>query len=528
MRTTSTSPSPADSSNPDPSPCRTRPSAPQRVQAPKSAAQTRHATKSRRGGPRWAHPIVGLLALLLLPPVLSACSSESPDSHAAGEHEDDEGQHQDGAHSEGVDSHEGEEGHIELTEQQFLSAGIEVATAKTGNIAEVLVLPGSVTPNADTVLHVTPRVAGRVRSVSKHLGDHVQPGEVLCTLDSVQLGDAVSDFIRDREVVAAAELTLERERDLYSDRLTQLSAVLDGSIEVQKQIFDREEELQQKAVSTVRPLLEAQRDLELARLERDIQLTEFEAERDMRLLALEIDVRKKRIALDAQSNRLLALGIDSNQLDGLDESSPLLAGEYQVRATGSGVIVSRHVSTGEFVDPGAKLFVVHNLESVWFIASAFEQQLLSIDVGQPVTVRLNAFPKTSFRGTVSFLDYHVEPVSRSVGVRISLENAPHAGWDSKYPIRPGMFGKATIETDSRQAAVVLPESAIVHDDASDYVFVQVEPFAFERREVELRPVDNDSVEIISGLDAGEMVAVTGTFFLKSAERQGELGGGHSH
>ena len=68
----------------------------------------------------------------------------------------------------------------------------------------------------------------------------------------------------------------------------------------------------------------------------------------------------------------------------------------------------------------------------------------------------------------------------------------------------------------------------MHDDEGDYVFVQVEPFAFERRDVAVKPVAGDMVEVTSGLEAGEKVAVSGTFLLKSAERQGELGGGHSH
>lgn len=493
------------------------------VEAQSSSSQTRHAPKSLAENVLRARSFAALLGLLLLPSIFFSCSAEDTDPHGEVGHQDEAR-----AHSEEEDSHDGPEGHVELTEQQFHSAEIQVVSAQPGDVTEVLVLQGSITPNADTVLHVTPRVAGRVRSVSKHLGDEVEAGELLCTLDSVQLGDAVSDFIRDQEMVAAAEVTLTRESELLADRLARLTVVLEGAIGVQQSIFDREEQLQQKAVSTVRPLLEAQRDLELAKLERDREVNELEAERDARLLALEIDVRKKRIALAAQANRLRALGLETEQLEDLDGSSPLLAGEYQVRATGSGVIVRRHVSTGEFVEPGAKLYVVQDLKSVWFIASAFEQQLLSLDIGQPVTVELNAFPETSFRGSVSFLDYLVDPVSRSVGVRISLENEPQAGWSAEYPMRPGMFGRAAIETDSREAALVLPESAIVHDDDGDYVFVQVEPFAFDRRGVEVKSVRGGLVEVVSGLEVGEAVAVTGTFLLKSAERQGELGGGHSH
>lgn len=456
--------------------------------------------------------------------LLIACSS-GEDDHSGHGHEGEDTE----AHSEeGEDEHEGEEGHVELTEQQFRSAGIEVTVAKSGRVSEALTLPGTIAPNADAVLHVTPRVSGQVRSVSKHLGESVDAGEVLCVIDSVELGAAVADYMRDREMVRAAEETLERARELYVGRLEALATVLDGAVGIQERIYKREEELQKKAVSTVRPLLEADKAFQMAKLERDKQLTELKAERDGRLLALEVDVRTKRIDLTAATNMLRTLGLSADELEGLDEASPLLSGEYRVKSPGSGVVVNRHVSTGEFVDAGAKLYIIENLSSVWFVASAFEEQLRLVRSGQTAHVALDAFPETTLSGTVSFVDYHVDSTSRSVGVRITLDNAQLESWPEELPLRPGMFGRAQLETTSRQAALVLPEAALVHDDAGDYVFVQVEPFAFERRDVVVKPVAGDMVEVTSGLEAGEKVAISGTFLLKSAERQGELGGGHSH
>ena len=246
------------------------------------------------------------------------------------------------------------------------------------------------------------------------------------------------------------------------------------------------------------------------------------------MLELEVELRIKRINLAAATNQLRTLGLGPDELEDLDADSALLSGEYQVLASGSGVVVSRHVSVGEYVEAGSKLFIIENLSSVWFVASAFEEQLQSVRSGQNAFVSLDAFPGTTLNGTVSFLDYHVDPTSRSVGVRITLDNAQLDSWPEELPLRPGMFGRVQLETGLRQADIVLPERALVHDDAGDYVFVQVEPFAFERRDVSIKHAAGEMVEVTSGLKAGEMVAVSGTFFLKSAERQGELGGGHSH
>ncbi len=458
--------------------------------------------------------------------VLFGCSSG--DTGQDGEHDGHDHGGESRAENDAHGGHEGESGHVKLTERQFRSAGIEVLAASSGEVSEVLTLPGTVAPNSDAVLHVTPRVAGQVRLVSKQLGESVEAGELLCVLDSVELGEAVADYFRDRELVEAANETLVRGQERYAGRLVALTSVLEGSIEIQQHIYERERELQEKAVSTMRPLLEADKAFQLARLEKDKQLTELNAERDAYVQELEVDLRTKRIDLAAASNQLKTLGLDPNALEELDEASPLLSGEYRLYAPGSGVVVNRHASTGEYVEAGTKLYIIEDLSSVWFVASAFEEQLQSIRSQQKAVVSLDAFPGTTLSGFVSFLDYHVDPTSRTVGVRITLDNAQLGEWPEEFPLRPGMFGRVELQTTTRQAALVLPEPALVHEDAGDYVFVQVEPFAFERRDVAVRHVADGMVEITSGLKPGELVAISGTFLLKSAERQGELGGGHSH
>lgn len=247
-------------------------------------------------------------------------------------------------------------GHVELTEAQFRSAGIELVAVGPGQVHDALTLAGTIAPNADAVMHVTPRVSGQVRLVSKNLGERVESGELLCVIDSVELGEAVAEYLRDLERVRAAQLTIERETSLLAERLEALRSVLDGSVAIQERIHERERELQEKAVSTVRPLLEAEKALQLARLDREMRLTDLRAARDGRLLELDVDLRTKRIELAAAASRLRAMGLAQGQIEEIDADSPLVAGEYPIRSPGSGVIVDRHVSNGEFVEAGSKLY----------------------------------------------------------------------------------------------------------------------------------------------------------------------------
>lgn len=455
-----------------------------------------------------------LLSTLLL--FLAACSK-------AGESDPREASQQ-GA--EGHEEHEGES--IELTEAQVEAAGIRVERAAAGELARRLTLPAVAAANADAVTHVNPKAPGIVRSIHKQLGEDVEQGELLCVIDSVELGSAVAAFVRARALAEAAETTLERESELFQERLETAERVLQGAVEINRRIHEREKELQAKAVSTIRPLLEADKALKNSELQKDRELTDLRAERDARLLALEVGLTERRIGQDAARNALLALGVDPALLEELQPGSPLLAGTYEIRAPRGGIVSGRHITTGEFVDAQTKLYTLEDLSRVWILGSAFEEQIQSVRTGQAGEIHLDAFPGRAFEGQVTLVGYKVDPVSRALGVRLELENPTLPDWPEEYPLRPGMFGSVDLVLERIQARVVLPESAVVHEDEGDFVFVRTAPGTFERRHVELGPPSGDVVEVREGIEPGDEIVVAGTFQLKSALRRGELGAGHSH
>ncbi|MAZ90337.1 MAG: hypothetical protein CMF76_00005, partial [Maricaulis sp.] len=240
-------------------------------------------------------------------------------------------------------------------------------------------------------------------------------------------------------------------------------------------------------------------------------------------------------------------------------------GRYPLRAPRSGIVVARDITANEYVDTSSKLFLIQDLSRVWVIASVYEGDLARVRRGQAALVRLEAFPQVTLRGRVTFIDYHVDPNSRACEVRIELPNEPIQGWEEPFPLRPGMFGTVELVLAEKQAAVAVPESAIVHEGERNYVFVALAAkqgaedahgdreehggdegheheghddegdnhdggprHRFARRAVQIGARGGDVVQVTDGLRAGEQVVVEGTFTLKSTARQGELGGGHSH
>jgi len=410
---------------------------------------------------------------------------------------------------------------VALTPEQLESAGIAVASAGPGRVERRLPLTAVVRPDLDAQAHITPKVPGLVRTIHKHLGEQVAAGDLVAEVESVELGQAVSRYLEAVAIADAAGETLAQEREL-----------LDRKVEVAETIYAREAELKEQEITTLRPSYEAERALSAARLERR-----------SRLLALQASLRQREIALETAGEQLHILGLNEAGVAALrDEARDgHRHGRYPIHAPRAGVIVERDVTENEFVDTDDKLFLVQDLREVWVVAAAYEADLRHLRRGQPAVVRLDAFPEVALRGEVTFIQYEVGRTSRAAEVRVELPNSGVPGWEEPFPLRPGMFGKVEVVLEEREAAVVIPEAAVVHEGERDFVFVRLgdhddhddhddagPPARFARRAVELGVLSGDDVEVLSGLEPGDAVVTAGAFTLESLARQGELGGGHSH
>ncbi|MDF1799802.1 MAG: efflux RND transporter periplasmic adaptor subunit [Planctomycetota bacterium] len=482
------------------------------------------------------------LAAFALTPLLwfaTGCSDHAEEpGHLSGPnggelHHDEDGNEHGDEHADDHDEADHDEaGHVEgeldLTPTQLKAIGVVTTTVGPGTLAERLTLRAAVVDNLDTISHVTAKAPGIVRSASGRLGDQVAAGDVLCVIDSAELGREISAHYSARSQADATEGTIALERELYAERIATTEAVLQGAIDLEKRLFEREQSLQAKGVSTLRSLMEAERALAMAEFEKRQGLADLKGERDKRMLELAVQLEEQRIAAEAAHGRLHALGLDADELDETDLDAPIASGTYPIAAAQSGILMDRSISVGQFVDAQTRLYTIEDLSRVWVLASAFEGQLRHVRTGQPVTVKLDAFPGRGFPAKVSRIDYEVDRATRTLGVRVELDNPQIEEWPERFPLRPGMYGSIDVTVSEREVALLLPESALVHEDSGDYVFVRRSEHEFLRRDVQVRATGGPNVEVLSGLEAGDVVVTSGTFKLKSMLRAGELGGGHSH
>lgn len=424
------------------------------------------------------------------------------------------------------DSHEGE---VHLDTKQLMAAGIETIAAAPGAIEKTLHLVARVAGNEDTVVHVSSPVGGIVQTIHKGLGEKVNAGDALVELWSVELGNTISGYLKARATVIASEETLAKSEELFRKRMDTVATVLDGEIAVARKIYERESDLQEQGIATVRPFLEADKELQKAVLGKDREITTLTAERDTQLLALDVAVRQARIEQAAAKDRLLVLGFDEKEIESFQHGQGR-HGRMTLRAPRDGVVVERHVTLNEYIDTTDTLLVINDLSTVWVLASAYEKDLTKLRLGQKAHVRLDALQGADVAGEVSMIDFRISSSTRSAAVRVDLANQRIESWPVEFPLRPGMFGEVEIVIDSWSGRVVLPEAALVHDGEQSFVFVaqKGEDGSFLRKPVKVRRGARELVEIVEGVDPGEAVVVKGSFTLESVVRSGQLGEGHSH
>lgn len=199
------------------------------------------------------------------------------------------------------------------------------------------------------------------------------------------------------------------------------------------------------------------------------------------------------------------------------------SGRYNLVAPLDGTIIEKHASVGEVLKDDTRVFVIADLSTVWVDITVYTKDLARVSVGQSVIIRADGLKKPLL-GSISFVGAIAKTDARAAQARMVLANA-----DGK--LKPGLFVSAEIALEKIDAAVVVPEDAVQTLDGGSVVFVE-EDGAFEARKVKTGHVGVStdgaalSLEILSGLEAGEPFVVKGSFVLKAELGKGSAG--HDH
>ena len=178
----------------------------------------------------------------------------------------------------------------------------------------------------------------------------------------------------------------------------------------------------------------------------------------------------------------------------------------------SGVITERNINPGMEVrsDLTAPLFVISDLSDLWVQIDLFEKDIGLIHVGTKVLLQVPAYPTESFMATVSYISQVVNETSRTVKVRCILPNA-----DGR--LLPAMFAAIEVQSDPDDLAVVVPLTALFTENESDWLYVNIGDYHYQRRPVTVGLRLKDRAVILEGLKPGERFVVHGALLLRTEQ-----------
>jgi cobalt-zinc-cadmium efflux system membrane fusion protein len=196
----------------------------------------------------------------------------------------------------------------------------------------------------------------------------------------------------------------------------------------------------------------------------------------------------------------------------LDVDTASASDQLTIVAPRTGVVIDVGAAPGEFaksLDNANPLCTIADLSTVWAVGDVYEKDLSGIEIGNQAELMVNAYPNGRWRGRISAISNTVDTTTRTLKVRVILTNPG-------LRLKPDMFGTIRVVRGVRPV-VVVPQSAIVREGASAYVFVQTARGHFARRAVTLGPdAAPERVEVSAGLRPGDIVVVEGADLLRAA------------
>jgi cobalt-zinc-cadmium efflux system membrane fusion protein len=216
---------------------------------------------------------------------------------------------------------------------------------------------------------------------------------------------------------------------------------------------------------------------------------------------------------DAALQTLVSLNVDPQAIKDLQEGRPVSRPGGMIRSPITGTVVEKLITPGELLTAGTTpCFTVADLSRVWVMAQLFGSDLASVSVGDPAEVE-TGIATNNFSGTVDNISALVNPDTRSVMVRVVVENPGDF-------LKKQMYVRVRIQARQESTGLLAPVSAILRDDENlPFVYVARSDGSFARQHVTLGYRAGDQYDIAAGLQTGDQIVVDGAIFVQFMQNQ---------
>ncbi|MBS1538361.1 MAG: efflux RND transporter periplasmic adaptor subunit [Bacteroidetes bacterium] len=205
-------------------------------------------------------------------------------------------------------------------------------------------------------------------------------------------------------------------------------------------------------------------------------------------------------------NKMLLYGMSEAQILQIKTSKVILQ-SVPVYSTAEGFVTELSVSEGGYVTEGATLFRLASLQSLWIESQIYLSYLRYISIGSSATISIASASEKTFSGKVVFINPEIQSPERFVLARFQILNPSEV-------IKPSMLANITIKTEKKKG-LLLPVEAVIQDSKGASVWVRNSDGIFENKMVTVGMQNSRQVEIIEGLEEGDVVVVSGVYLLNS-------------
>ena len=213
--------------------------------------------------------------------------------------------------------------------------------------------------------------------------------------------------------------------------------------------------------------------------------------------------------VEAARQRLALWDINPDQITQIEKTREPIR-NFVINSPVNGIVSAKTAFQGNRVMPADTLYEITDLSSVWVLADLYEINVPFVKIGDPVTISLSYSPGRIFKGRVSFINPNIDEKSRTVKVRIVLDNPSGS-------LKPDMYADVVFGGHLGRG-VGVPDSAVMGTGEREMVFIAKGDGVFEPREVKTGIKVRGFYEIKKGLRAGEDVVIGANFLLDSESK----------
>jgi len=257
-------------------------------------------------------------------------------------------------------------------------------------------------------------------------------------------------------------------------------------------------------------ILELNADTEIA------QLTSLLAQVELAQITYERD--KKQFEVRAVSKAIVDVDeADLKSKKALAAQQATIVAKKRIIAPFSGRLGINEVDLGQYLKPGDKIVTLQELNPIYVDFNLPQQDIPKIRVDQEVVLTTDTYPNMIFKGKITTINPLVDPATRNVEVEATLLNP-----DGK--LFPGMFGQVELNTGKSLNYLTLPQAAITYNPYGDLVYILkekekneqgVQVYTAFQKFLNLGETRGDQVQILKGLEPGDLVVTSGQMKLKN-------------